>query len=184
MAVYLKNSKTSWDIGISSKRKICIELQTNQDQIFILLKLVRSGIVDDTIPLTLSEFFLIPFNAIAKTAINTDLTGWIIPNGRRKLEIFLAGKDHLNIMLFEYEDEGIWKIQHEIQLTTKEFHLVRSYLTAIHDSVSNSLIRKSLVPHRIVTSVSSMSTTLEQHDVTPLLHKGLSEDGCVFMCWC
>jgi hypothetical protein len=93
MAVYLKNSKTSWDIGISSKRKICNELQINQDQIFILLKLVRSGILDDVIPLTLSEFFLIPFNAIAETAINTDLTGWIIPNGRRKLEIFLAGKD-------------------------------------------------------------------------------------------
>jgi hypothetical protein len=155
----IKNQNDVWCIGQSKYRKMNTEIQIDNDVVFIRIQSIIRGCIMDTLMLTLTEFFLLPFNDIAKTR---EITDWIISNGTRQVKISFF-QFQISIRVIRKDEDGEWRKQRSIELRVEEFMTLQSYSKDILGYVSKSDAGgiQYPCPVKMVTSANSDFTCVQ-----------------------
>ena len=133
-----------WGIFEAPDRKIRITLQTNNDIVFVHLKMIVSGKKSTSILMTLSEFSLIPIADILEEKRCEEGSTWAVYNGRRKLLVSLDRMScRVTISLNKIKELGEWRQMDELYLSWNEFKVFESFIPDIMQSVQYRVITKT-----------------------------------------
>ncbi len=134
-----------WDIYTKDSRKLRIGLRDHQNVIFIDLTIFKSDDNKELIPLTFSEFLLIPKEEVLKKLSSSEAQVRDILNGKRKISIRYSkvtnGEESsllLNLLKFS-GDSNEWKVQHHIKITMQEFQLFSACIPEIIEEVGKKM---------------------------------------------